>query len=163
LRQLEELRNDKTIKANLEARVVITASGDDYKRLAHYADKLAAFFVVSQVNVKQAGGPPKPSIGLSGEGGPFKPSSGLSGAAAGVPDPAPAAGSAALPDPAPAAGSAALPDAPIAFEVGKAEGVKCERCWNFSTHVGEDATYPTVCERCSANLTVIAGEQATTA
>ena len=56
LRQLEELRNNKTIKANLEARVTITASGDDYKRLFHYADKLAAFFVVSQVGLKQAGG-----------------------------------------------------------------------------------------------------------
>src|SRR5208337_1062055 len=59
LRQLEELRNDKTIKANLEARVVITAAGDDHKRLAQYADKLAAFFVVSQVEVKQ-GAPDTP-------------------------------------------------------------------------------------------------------
>jgi isoleucyl-tRNA synthetase len=107
LRQLEELRNDKTIKANHEARVTITASGEDYKRLAQYADKLAAFFVVSQVEVR--------------------------------------------------AGASA---SPIAFEVGKAEGVKCERCWNFSTHVGEDATFPTVCERCSANLAVIAAEPA---
>jgi isoleucyl-tRNA synthetase len=107
LRQLEELRNDKTIKANLEARVTITASGEDYKRLAHYADKLAAFFVVSQVELKQADG--------------------TSGAA-------------------------------IAFEAAKAEGAKCERCWNFSTHVGEDAQFPTVCERCSANLAIIAAE-----
>jgi len=107
LRELEALRNDKTIKANLEARVVIRASGDDYKRLALYADKLAAFFVVSQVEVRP------------GE-----------------------------------------PGAPIAFEVGKAEGAKCERCWNFSTHVGEDAKYPTVCERCSTNLVVIEGERA---
>ena len=111
LRQLEELRNNKTIKANLEARVVITASGDDYKRLLQYADKLAAFFVVSQVEVRAS-----------------------------------------------AAGSSALPGAPISFEVAKAEGVKCERCWNFSTHVGEDAAFPTVCERCSANLAVIAAE-----
>jgi isoleucyl-tRNA synthetase len=36
--------------------------------------------------------------------------------------------------------------------VSKAEGNKCERCWNYSTHVGEDAVYPTVCERCSARL-----------
>jgi isoleucyl-tRNA synthetase len=108
LRQLEELRNDKTIKANLEARVIIRAAGDDYKRLAHYADKLAAFFVVSQVQVTR-----------TKQG-----------------------------------------DDALAFEVGKAEGQKCERCWNFSTHVGEDANFPTVCERCSTNLEVIAGEQA---
>jgi isoleucyl-tRNA synthetase len=38
------------------------------------------------------------------------------------------------------------------IEVKKADGAKCDRCWNYSTHVGEDKTYPTVCERCSAVL-----------
>jgi len=38
------------------------------------------------------------------------------------------------------------------IEVKKADGAKCDRCWNYSTHVGEDQTYPTVCERCSAVL-----------
>jgi isoleucyl-tRNA synthetase len=33
-----------------------------------------------------------------------------------------------------------------------AEGTKCERCWNYSVHVGEDRRWPTVCERCSAAL-----------
>jgi isoleucyl-tRNA synthetase len=36
--------------------------------------------------------------------------------------------------------------------IEKADGLKCERCWNYSTHVGEDKNYPTVCERCSAVL-----------
>jgi isoleucyl-tRNA synthetase len=36
--------------------------------------------------------------------------------------------------------------------VSKAHGKKCDRCWNYSTHVGEDSAYPTVCERCSAAL-----------
>ncbi len=40
----------------------------------------------------------------------------------------------------------------VHVEVKKADGLKCERCWNYSTHVGEDKTYPTVCERCSAVL-----------
>jgi isoleucyl-tRNA synthetase len=40
----------------------------------------------------------------------------------------------------------------VRVEVKKADGLKCERCWNYSTHVGEDKTYPTVCERCSAVL-----------
>jgi isoleucyl-tRNA synthetase len=40
----------------------------------------------------------------------------------------------------------------VSVEVSKAEGSKCERCWNYSTHVGEDKNYPTVCERCSAVL-----------
>src|ERR1700683_462911 len=40
----------------------------------------------------------------------------------------------------------------VHVEVKKADGAKCERCWNYSTHVGEDKQYPTVCERCSAVL-----------
>jgi len=40
----------------------------------------------------------------------------------------------------------------VSVEVGKAEGKKCDRCWNYSVHVGEDSNYPSVCERCSAVL-----------
>ncbi len=40
----------------------------------------------------------------------------------------------------------------VQVEVKKADGQKCERCWNYSIHVGEDKNYPTVCERCSAVL-----------
>ena len=40
----------------------------------------------------------------------------------------------------------------IQVEIRKASGQKCERCWNYSTRVGSDARYPTVCERCSAAL-----------
>jgi isoleucyl-tRNA synthetase len=43
-------------------------------------------------------------------------------------------------------------DAPVLVQVSKAPGLKCERCWNFSTHVGEDKNYPMVCERCSSVL-----------
>ena len=34
----------------------------------------------------------------------------------------------------------------------RAHGKKCERCWNYSIHVGENADYPTFCERCVAAL-----------
>ncbi|MBA3632320.1 MAG: isoleucine--tRNA ligase [Acidobacteria bacterium] len=40
-------------------------------------------------------------------------------------------------------------------EIQKADGAKCERCWNYSIHVGESEKYPTVCERCVAALTEI--------
>jgi isoleucyl-tRNA synthetase len=40
----------------------------------------------------------------------------------------------------------------VHVEVRKADGAKCDRCWNYSTHVGEDQACPTVCERCSAVL-----------
>jgi isoleucyl-tRNA synthetase len=39
--------------------------------------------------------------------------------------------------------------------VSRAEGEKCERCWNYSTRVGESEAYPTVCERCVAALAEI--------
>jgi isoleucyl-tRNA synthetase len=42
--------------------------------------------------------------------------------------------------------------------VEKAPGQKCERCWNYSRHVGESERYPTVCERCLAALHEIEGE-----
>ena len=41
--------------------------------------------------------------------------------------------------------------------IHKADGTKCERCWNYSTHVGENSRYPTICERCSAALAEIEG------
>jgi len=47
----------------------------------------------------------------------------------------------------------------LTVEVSKADGEKCERCWNYSTHVGEDREYPTVCERCSAVLRNIEGNK----
>ncbi len=37
-------------------------------------------------------------------------------------------------------------------EIQKADGEKCERCWNYSTRVGEFEIYPTVCERCNEAL-----------
>ncbi len=40
-----------------------------------------------------------------------------------------------------------------------AEGEKCERCWNYSLHVGENPRYLTVCERCSEALAEIEREQ----
>ncbi|MGB6302116.1 MAG: isoleucine--tRNA ligase [Acidobacteriaceae bacterium] len=36
-----------------------------------------------------------------------------------------------------------------------ADGAKCERCWNYSVHVGESHKWPTVCERCVAALEAI--------
>ena len=36
----------------------------------------------------------------------------------------------------------------LAVSVVKADGEKCDRCWNFSVHVGESAEHPTLCERC---------------
>ena len=36
--------------------------------------------------------------------------------------------------------------------VRRADGQKCERCWNYSVRVGESAEFPTLCERCVGAL-----------
>ncbi len=36
----------------------------------------------------------------------------------------------------------------LAIGVADAAGKKCDRCWNYSTHVGESAEHPLLCERC---------------
>lgn len=41
--------------------------------------------------------------------------------------------------------------------VERANGTKCERCWKYSTAVGEDTTYPTVCDSCAAALKEMLG------
>jgi isoleucyl-tRNA synthetase len=43
----------------------------------------------------------------------------------------------------------------LAIKIERADGAKCERCWNYSTHVGENTRYPTVCERCIVALAEI--------
>jgi isoleucyl-tRNA synthetase len=46
---------------------------------------------------------------------------------------------------------------PFHVEILRADGAKCERCWNYSTHVGENTRYPSICERCSEALAEIEG------
>ena len=43
----------------------------------------------------------------------------------------------------------------LQIRIERARGAKCERCWNYSTHVGESAEYPTLCERCLAAVAEI--------
>ncbi|MEP6925503.1 MAG: class I tRNA ligase family protein, partial [Pyrinomonadaceae bacterium] len=102
LKTLETARGEKLIGSSLEAKVVLTASGENFDLLERYAAELRYIFIVSQVELKRAS---------EGE--------------------------------------------QLRVQVAKADGEKCERCWNYSTHVGESERYPTVCERCLAALTEI--------
>lgn len=47
-------------------------------------------------------------------------------------------------------GQANPPSDPVGylFQVTKAEGEKCERCWNIRKDVGTQAAFPTLCSRC---------------
>ena len=40
----------------------------------------------------------------------------------------------------------------FSVEVKPADGEKCERCWMYSTTVGEDKENPTICHKCSEAL-----------
>ncbi len=40
----------------------------------------------------------------------------------------------------------------LAVSVGRAAGVKCDRCWIYSETVGVSAEHPTICARCRENL-----------
>jgi isoleucyl-tRNA synthetase len=43
----------------------------------------------------------------------------------------------------------------LEVSVQRADGKKCDRCWNYSVHVGENPRYPTICERCSQAIAEI--------
>ncbi|MBQ8297867.1 MAG: isoleucine--tRNA ligase [Ruminococcus sp.] len=43
-------------------------------------------------------------------------------------------------------------DGETEFEVVKAEGEKCERCWCYSKTVGSDSEHPTLCARCASSI-----------
>lgn len=36
----------------------------------------------------------------------------------------------------------------LEIKIERAEGKKCERCWNYSSYVGKNEEHPTLCERC---------------
>ncbi len=40
----------------------------------------------------------------------------------------------------------------LAVSVGRATGVKCDRCWIYSETIGASAEHPTICARCRENL-----------
>ena len=40
----------------------------------------------------------------------------------------------------------------LKIAVVKADGEKCPRCWNYSTHIGESAEHPHICDRCVGAL-----------
>jgi isoleucyl-tRNA synthetase len=44
----------------------------------------------------------------------------------------------------------------LQIEIVRADGQKCERCWNYSVQVGVDEGFPTLCERCIPAVNEIA-------
>lgn len=54
-------------------------------------------------------------------------------------------------------------DGKTGVSIERAEGTKCERCWNYSTEVGKSSRYSTVCERCVPALEEIERSNASAA
>ena len=114
LKALEVARNEKKlINSGLEAKVLLNADLELKAKLKHYLPLLPGLFIVSQVELINAGE------------GDFK--------------------------------SETVPS--LEVTVQRAEGKKCERCWNYSIHVGENSRYPTICERCSEAIAEIEGSK----
>jgi isoleucyl-tRNA synthetase len=104
LKALEIARNEKKlINSGLEAKVLLNADLELKAKLKHYLPQLPGLFIVSQVELINAGAGDYKSDGV----------------------------------------------ASLEVTVQRADGKKCIRCWNYSTHVGENSRYPTICERCS--------------
>jgi isoleucyl-tRNA synthetase len=40
----------------------------------------------------------------------------------------------------------------LALRVERARGDKCERCWKYTTDVGSNPAFPTVCAACASVL-----------
>ena len=112
LKALEAARNSKQIAGALEARVILSASGNLAAVLSACVKSLPALFIVSQVELA----PATPADA--------RPADGVAG---------------------------------LAVAVRRADGKKCERCWNYSIHVGESSKFPTVCERCLPVVEAILG------
>ncbi len=117
LKALEVARNEKKlVNSGLEAKILLNGDLELKARLKHCLPLLPGLFIVSQVDLINAGK------------GDFT--------------------------------SDVVPT--LEVTVQRAEGKKCDRCWNFSTHVGENPRYPTICERCSEAIAEIEGGMAAT-
>jgi isoleucyl-tRNA synthetase len=41
----------------------------------------------------------------------------------------------------------------LSVQIERADGVKCQRCWKYTTDVGSNPDFPTICARCAAAVT----------
>jgi isoleucyl-tRNA synthetase len=49
-------------------------------------------------------------------------------------------------------------DPDLSVRIERAEGAKCERCWKYTTEVGQSAEFPTLCAACQEAVREILGE-----
>ena len=90
-KKLEEARTEKVIGHSLNAKVIITAEGEEFEFLQSNQDLLMTVFIVSGLVINKG---------------------------------------------------------KLDIKVEVADGEKCERCWMYSTTVGEDEEHLSICKRC---------------
>jgi isoleucyl-tRNA synthetase len=129
LKKLEEARNEKLIGSSLEAKLILTVDKDTTYFLLNYFEDLRYIFIVSQVEVHEGS-----SSLPSSEGHDFVKKN-IEGKIFEI--------------------QSQTGGVVKGIVITKANGAKCERCWNYSLQVGESEKYPTVCERCVAALQAI--------
>jgi isoleucyl-tRNA synthetase len=49
------------------------------------------------------------------------------------------------------------PGEQISVQIERADGVKCERCWKYTTDTGCDPQFPTICGACAAAVREMLG------
>lgn len=122
---LELARTEKLIGNSLEAEVELFLSKETPEETAGLIERfrkdLPMLFIVSGVRVHA------PGELVSGGG--------------------PARGDESVPEEGKAWRSETIPG--LTVLVNRAPGVKCERCWNYSTEAGRDAAHPNLCPRCT--------------
>ena len=105
LAEIEPLRKDKQIGSSLQARVVLTADGDDLSLLRRHTADLPMLFIVSEVEVRAV-----------------------------------------------QVGDRAAERAGTGVAIGRATGVKCERCWRYVPSVSVEPEWAGICPRCQDAL-----------
>jgi isoleucyl-tRNA synthetase len=41
----------------------------------------------------------------------------------------------------------------LSVEIVRADGAKCERCWKYTTDIGSNSNFPTICASCADAVT----------
>jgi isoleucyl-tRNA synthetase len=143
LKALEEARVAKLIGSSLEAKVILSVDEETCEFLKPYSSDLKYIFIVSQVELTKSD---------HFKADAFKTANDLeitNNLTASNSEPASDSEAVKVVETADITEvSEGLRKAIVSVEVRRADGQKCERCWNYSVRVGEFERYPTVCERC---------------
>ena len=130
---MEAARNGKLIGAPLEAKVLLVVSDSGLKNyLESFGDELRYLFIASQVEIVET----LPKNTQFSSDVILK-----------IRENLPAEDQANV-------GASVYGDVPKSLQIAvvKADGEKCPRCWNYSTHIGESAEHPHICDRCVGAL-----------